>query len=122
MSPLASAASSVVVSDEDAARWVRWLLPLPHEIRLDRKFVAPRGRIKVTLRPGAGPVERQAAEELATLLGAPAGEPLFTIRVGIQDVAWREGALPQARRKRLEDLPNRDQPIRFSLRATLRCC
>jgi hypothetical protein len=109
LSSPASGAAPVALPREAAARWVRWLLPLPHEVRLDRKIVVPRGRIQVTLRPGAGPVERQAAEEISSMLGATEGEPLFTILVGIQDMAWRQGALPEARRQLLENLPNRDQ-------------
>lgn len=109
LSPPASGAASVALSREEAVRWVRWLLPLPHEIRLDRKVAVPRGRITVALRPGAGLVERQAAEEISAFAGAADGKPLFTILVGIQDAAWRQGALSEARRKRLESLPNRDQ-------------
>ncbi len=101
--------ASVPLSSEASARWVRWLLPLPHEVRLDRKVVVPRGRIQVILRPGAGPEEQQAAEELSSLLGAPNGAPIFTIFAGIQDEAWPRGALPESRRRRLESLPNRDQ-------------
>ncbi|MCC6342983.1 MAG: hypothetical protein IT166_12335 [Bryobacterales bacterium] len=102
-------AAAVALSQEEAVRWTRWLLPLPHEIRLERKVVAPRGRIAVLPRPGAGPLEHQAAEEISSLLGPAQGEPLFTILVGVQDARWRRGALPEAMRKRLESLPNRDQ-------------
>ncbi len=109
LSSPASGAGAVPLSDEASARWMRWLLPLPHEVRLDRKTVVPRGRIQVAVRPGAGAVERQAAEELAAVLGTPDGAPLFTILVGIQDQAWPQGALPVLRRARLEGLPNRDQ-------------
>jgi len=109
LSPPASGAAPVALSREEAVGWVRWLLPLPHEIRLDRKVALSRGRIAVAPRPGAGPLERQAAEEILAVLGATEGEPLFTIFVGIQDTNWREGALSEARRKRLEGLPNRDQ-------------
>lgn len=105
----ASGAPSVPVSAGESARWSRWLLPLPHEIRLDRKIVVPRGRIRIVLRPGAGPLERQAAEEISAMLGPSDGAPLFTILAGIQDKAWTPGALPEPRRKRLESLPNRDQ-------------
>jgi len=109
LSPPARGADSAPLSHEEAARWVRWLLPLPHEIRLERKVALTRGRIAVALRPGAGPREQQAAEEISSLLGAAESKPLFTILVGIQETAWRRGALPEARRKRLESLPNRDQ-------------
>lgn len=109
LSSPAGGAAPVTLSRETSLRWMRHLLPLPHEIRLDRKAVAPRGRILVALRPGAGPVEREAAGEISAIVGATTGEPLFTILVGIQDNAWRQGALPEARRKRLETLPNRDQ-------------
>ncbi|MFN0171660.1 MAG: glycoside hydrolase family 20 zincin-like fold domain-containing protein [Bryobacteraceae bacterium] len=109
LSSPASGAGAVPLSGQASVRWMRWLLPLPHEVRLDRKMVVPRGRIQVTLRPGAGPVERQAAGELSSILGATDGAPLFTILVGIQDKAWPQGALPESRRKRLESLPNRDQ-------------
>lgn len=105
----ASGAQTIAVSREESARWLRWLLPLPHEIRLERKIRAPRGRIAVVLRPGAGPLEQEAAEELTTLLGASSGAPCFTIRVGVQDPAWREGVLSAERRARLASLPNQDQ-------------
>ncbi|MCC6588717.1 MAG: hypothetical protein IT168_18620 [Bryobacterales bacterium] len=109
LSPPLTGAVPVALSREEASHWERWLLPLPHEVRLDRKIVAPRGRIAINLRPGAGPVEQQAAQELTELVGATQGDPLVTIFVGIQEPSWRQGALTDTRRKRLGSLPNRDQ-------------
>ena len=122
LSPPLTGATPVAVSREEASYWQRWLLPLPHEIRLDRKIVVPRGRIAITLRPGAGPVEQQAAQELIELVGAAQGDPLFTIFVGIQEPSWRQGALTEARRKRLGSLPNRDQAYVIVPASDSHCC
>lgn len=53
------------VGKEEAARWTRWVIPLPHEIAIERKAVAAASELVITLTPDATPLEHAAATELA---------------------------------------------------------
>ena len=101
------------VSDMEEAQWVRWVIPLPKEIEIKGKVDVPAGAVKLTLREGAGEVEKTAAEELAALLesrgGAEEGEKTFEILVGVCDEAGKVGSATVADAVRLKDLPNREQ-------------
>ena len=56
------------VSKDEERRWLRWVIPLPKEIEINRKTVVPAGAVTVTLRQGAGEAEETAAKELRALL------------------------------------------------------
>lgn len=81
---LASTASCLVRADDggqpvpkdEAQQWVRWVIPRPREVLLDRKVAAPVGQIAISVSPEAGLLEQRAAEELAAALGKQAGAPV----------------------------------------------
>ncbi len=87
---------------------VRHLIPLPHEIRIEKKAVVSPGDVRITVRPGATEIERNAAAELSALFRERTGkEPSgngFEIRIGVNDP--RMGARLAAR---LKSLPNHEQ-------------
>ncbi|MFH0965975.1 MAG: glycoside hydrolase family 20 zincin-like fold domain-containing protein [Planctomycetota bacterium] len=106
-------AATAEVSKAEEVQWLRWVIPLPKEIQIARKVEVPASQVKVTLRPGAGEVEKQAAEELSALLakhgGSDGGEKTFEILVGVcdGDGKFMGHAIPDA--GELSKLPNRDQ-------------
>ena len=101
------------VSDIEQAQWVRWVIPLPKEIAIPNKVDLPASQVKITLRQGAGEVEKTAAQELASLFkdkaGADVAEGPFEILIGVCDEGGRIGDATVADVARLKDLPNREQ-------------
>ncbi len=101
-------AATRAVSPDEQKRWVRHLLPLPHEITLNRKVILAPSDIGVTVRTGATGIERNAADELRALLKAGTGVApegkRFEIRVGVMDPALDSRTVA-----RLKKLPNSAQ-------------
>ncbi len=79
--------ASPVLGDE-AQAWVRWVIPLPHEVVIKRKVTVPAGQIAITVSPDAGLLEQCAAEELAQALGKQDG-----VRVPIAKKSQPKAAL-----------------------------
>lgn len=100
------------MSGPEKGRWLRYLLPLPHEIEIEGRVECPPGEVAVRLREGAGEVEAFAASELRRLFVDRAGvEPVggaFEIAVGTAD---GEGRLmgEEAGVELLAEVPNRAQ-------------
>ena len=96
------------VSPAEEKALVRHLIPLPHEIRIQRQVILPPGEVGVAVRPGATDIEKNAAAELEALFREKAGVPpsgkRFEIRIGVNDP--RMSARTAAR---LKSLPNREQ-------------
>jgi len=106
-------AGAVAVGPDEHARWLRWLIPLPKRISIDRKFTLPAAQVKLTLAKGAGEVEQTAADELRALFKDKAGADLngarFEVILGVCDAAGKlQGvAIPGA--AQLAKLPNSEQ-------------
>jgi len=101
------------VSEAEAARWLRWVIPLPKEIAITGKVSLPADNVKITLREGAGDVEKTAAQELASLFkdkaGADVAEGRFEILIGVCDDHGKIADLTIPDASRLKDLPNPEQ-------------
>ena len=86
-------AGAVPVSPGEHARWLRWLIPLPKRISIDRTLDLPAAQVRLTLRKGAGEAEQTAAAELRTLFKEKAGADLtggrFEILLGVCDAAGK---------------------------------
>ncbi len=99
----ATALASTPVSPQEAARWKRWLIPLPKQITIASQVTLPAADVKLTLRQGAGKTEQQAAKELRALFKDKAGADLATgnfeivMGVAVADVS------------QLKALPNKEQ-------------
>jgi len=108
---LASEASHTAVSQEDASKWLRWLIPLPKEVAILQKVRLSTDEVKVSLRPGASEVEQNAAARLAKVLGQEVGgsQGTFEILIGICDASGKLGDVPVPGAARLKDLPNSEQ-------------
>ncbi|MCE5249703.1 glycoside hydrolase family 20 zincin-like fold domain-containing protein [bacterium] len=94
--------------------WLNRLIPLPKEIRFDGEITVAVKDVSVCLRPGAGPVERNAAEELASLLGTnirtSTGAGKFEIVIGMVDSRGTVMGINLAgETERLKTLPNSEQ-------------
>ena len=61
------------VGKDEAVKWTRWVVPLPHEIDINSKVVIPVGKVAITVSADAGALERQAADELAEVFQKEAG-------------------------------------------------
>ena len=90
----------------EEAHWLKYLIPLPHEISIEGSICLRPEDVSVQVRDGAGEVERQAAAELVQLFvdGAgvkPEGRGL-TVVIGVSDGEKVDVG-------RLEALPNSEQ-------------
>jgi len=109
----AGANGAVKVSAEEQARWLRWLIPLPKQIKIQGKLVLPASEVKLRLREGAGDVEKTAAEEIRALFkekgNASCESGRFEILFGVCDANGKleDVTIPEARK--LADLPNSKQ-------------
>ncbi|MCX7429223.1 MAG: hypothetical protein NTW96_26800 [Planctomycetia bacterium] len=61
------------VGKDEAVKWTRWVVPLPHEIDINSKVVIPVGKVAITVSADASALERQAADELAEVFQKEAG-------------------------------------------------
>ena len=106
-------AGAVAVSPGEHARWLRWLIPLPKRISIDRKLTLPAGDVGLRLRKGAGEVEQTAAGELRALFKDKAGAELnagrFEILLGVCDAAGKLEDATIADAAQLARLPNSEQ-------------
>jgi len=101
------------LSETEHAQWVRWVIPLPKEIKIKGEVELPASHVKITLREGAGEVEKTAAEELGALLkekgGADAGEGGFEILMGVCNEQGKIEGVIVADAARLKELPSWEQ-------------
>ena len=108
-----AAAEAGELSKAQAAEWLRWVIPLPKEIAIARKVELSASEVRVTLREGAGDVEKTAAQELASLFkdkaDADVAEGRFEILIGVCDSTGKIAGVTIADAARLADLPNREQ-------------
>ena len=56
------------VDKPEEAKWLRAVIPLPHEIAIDRKIILNARQVQVELSPAAGFLERRAAAEMTNLI------------------------------------------------------
>ncbi|MSS72421.1 MAG: hypothetical protein EXS64_13155 [Candidatus Latescibacteria bacterium] len=101
------------VTPRQEKAWIRYLIPLPHEISIDRKIALPPGQVSIRLRRGADEVERHAASELGQVFlkkaGARPSGKGFEIVLGVVDEQGRLSGIPVEGVQRLRALPNRGQ-------------
>ncbi len=106
-------AKTVVVTPQEETLWLRHLIPLPHEIRFERKVVLKPSDISIIIRKNAGDIERNAAKELKNLFKSKAGMvptgKKFSIVIGIADQNGRLNGHAVTDFSRLNELPNSDQ-------------
>jgi hypothetical protein len=101
------------VSKEDAARWLRWLIPLPKQIGIPAKVILPVSEIGLRLRTGAGEVEKVAAAEIEALFVAKSGAApkgsRFELLLGTCDGQGVIEGITVPGAEKLAALPNPDQ-------------
>ena len=66
-------AENITVSLQEQNQWLRHLLPLPHEISIKEKITLNPRDVSVTVKTGAGDLEKNAANELAQLFKEKTG-------------------------------------------------
>jgi|GEM_PF-313054 len=101
------------VSTQEQSQWLRWVIPLPKKIRINRKVELPASEVKITLRQSAGEMEKTAADQLIALLrekgGADGNGEAFEILIGVCDAGGKIGDVTLTDTTELSNLPNRDQ-------------
>jgi hypothetical protein len=105
---VSTAAATSALSSPEQKRLLRYLLPLPHEITIRKMITIPAGDIGIVIREKAAEIEKNAAEELRTLIRSKTGtEPngkRFQIRIGVLDPSLDAKTV-----QRLKGLPNNTQ-------------
>jgi hypothetical protein len=124
-----SAAEVQSVSKDQEAKWVRWAIPLPKEVRIARKIEIPAEQLAITLGPTASQLERDAATDLAAELAAVPREqtgsdapvreykhrdPKFEILLGVCGKDGRLAGREVPGAARLWALPCREQAYRIA--------
>ena len=101
------------VSEPEQQKWLRHLIPLPHEISIPEKLVIDCREISVGTRPNASDIEKAAASELEALFEAKTGAVPrgkgFDVLVGVADGSGKLCDKKIVGAERLRKLPNRDQ-------------
>lgn len=106
-------AEIINMTPQEEAIWLRYLIPLPHEIEFQGKIHIETSDISITVRKNANDIERNAAAELENLFMSKTGHvptgKKFSIIIGIAD---KDGKLNGHTIKyfdRIHNLPNKDQ-------------
>ena len=109
----AAGGASTSVPEPEQARWVRWLLPLPKQVSIDRQVELPAAEVKLTVAKAAGGAAQTAADELRSLFkekaGADCREGRFEILMGVCDSQGNLDGMAIPGAAQLADLPNADQ-------------
>ena len=101
------------VTDRETGDWIRWIIPLPKEVRWAGKLVLPVSAVDLRLRADATDVERAARDELVELIQKKTGveqpgEP-FTILIGVCDATGKIDGVAVPGAENLRGLKNDDQ-------------
>jgi len=113
--PLAFSAEAKVepLADGEAEMWLRWVIPLPKQVRFEGNLAMPVADIALQLRRDATDIERQAADELDGLLAKKTGVKHFNgdfpIRIGICNAEGKIDGKPIPNAEKLSGLKNADQ-------------
>ena len=106
-------AEVVIITQQEETLWLRHLIPLPHEIKLQRKVIMKPSDVSIIVRKNASDIEHNAAAELENLFKsktgiAPTGKK-FSIIIGIADRNGRVNGHTVTNIERINSLPNNDQ-------------
>lgn len=106
-------AGAARVDSQAETEWARHLIPLPREISIAARIAVAPSDLTVVTRPGATPIERQAASELRELFLTPSsggrgGSP-FEIIIGAAGAGGKLGDWVVPAIERLKTLPNNNQ-------------
>jgi len=106
-------AETITMTKENEAQWLRYLIPLPHEISIKEKIVLNPENITIKVKSGAGDMVKQGALKLRSLLkektgSIPSGND-FEIIIGVLDTRGKLDGIPIDNAGRLNELPNNDQ-------------
>ena len=101
-------------SKQQAQEWIRWVIPLPKEVKIDQQVTLPAADVKLTLYGHAGVLEQNALRKLRSLFldkagvdGSERGE--FEILLGVCDKTGQIGDIKVQDSGRLSKLPNSEQ-------------
>ncbi|MBT4485697.1 MAG: hypothetical protein HOC71_18675, partial [Candidatus Latescibacteria bacterium] len=106
-------AEIITVTRTEQNEWLRHLIPLPHEITIQKKITLNPKDVSITVRNGAGEIEKNAANELKNLFEeksgtAPSGTA-FEIIIGTVDSRGKLDGITVENAGRLKELPNNNQ-------------
>jgi hypothetical protein len=101
-------------STRQAHEWLRWVIPLPKEVKIAQHVTLPADEVKLTFYGNTGVLTKNALRKLRSLFIDKAGvDPSkgseFEIVLGVCDKTGRLGALTVPDAGRLSELPNAEQ-------------
>ena len=101
-------------STRQAQEWLRWVIPLPKEVKIVQHVTLPANGVKLTLYGNTGVLEKNALRKLRSLFLDKAGvdpskKSEFEIVLGVCDQTGRPGAITIPDAGRLSELPNAEQ-------------
>ena len=107
-------AKAIPVSEAESSDWCDHLVPLPHQIAIPWQVIMPRANVEVRLQSHAGDIEKQAALELAELLGGKGHQATprttaFQLLIGVVDEDGRIGDVLVKGVEKLSELPSAAQ-------------
>ncbi len=105
--PACALAEVAPVAADEAADWLRHVVPLPRQVELTGALELPRSTVRVVPVDDGSPTTRSAGNELRRAVGEPDGTPRATIRL----------VLGGSRARPLADLPSPEQAYRIISRA-----
>ena len=94
--------------------WLRWVLPLPHEVRIEHQLTLPAAEVRVVLQGTEEALARNALRQLRGLFLEQTGAEAdsggsFEVLLGLCDAEGRVGTVVVPDAARLHELPNREQ-------------
>ena len=101
------------VTQTEQTQWIRWLLPLPKQVTINKKAELSSAEVKLTLAKGASDVVQTAAEELRSLFQEKSGHDCrsgqFEILMGVCDANGNLGGMVVPDANQLAGVPNARQ-------------
>ena len=104
-----ASAAVVPVPGPQQKAWLRWLVPLPKEVAIERMVTLPVADVGIRLRERADETEHAAAEELRALLEGKTEGAAFEILLGVVDAEGKVAGVAVPDAARLTTLPNKQQ-------------
>ncbi len=103
----------IVVTQQEKTLWLRHLLPLPHEIKIQRKIIIQPTDVSIIVRKNASDIELNAAKKIQDLFKnkigfIPKGKK-FSIVIGIADQEEKLNSYKIKNLVQIHSLPNNDQ-------------
>jgi len=97
------------VPAEEAAQWIRWVIPLPKEIKIEEKVTLPKDQVSIVVNGKTGLEEEAAVREMEKIFGKTGPDGSFQIIIGRLERDGKVAGIKIPGAEELNRLPNREQ-------------